>query len=430
MTRSLAWALVCLLSTAVLLAANPCRAQSYTLTDLGVAQGATVYNANAINNNGQIVGAALPAGASASSSLSAPYIFSNGTVTDIGNFGVAGDNGQAYAVNSLGEVVGLADSPVDNGNGLQAPFLFSTGTLTQLSPDNAIPQGINTAGTIVGYLNILATGENIQDAFVIQKGTLTNLGQGVASGINTSGQIVGTAQNPSTGRLYEALVWQPDLTPTFLGVLGAGVYSFAYAINDSGQVTGISIGPENGGAFLFSNGTMTNIDTLDSGNSTGLAINDNGVVVGVVNIPIGSGNTHAFVFMGGSMMDLNTLIPAGSGLTLMQANGINDAGEIVGDAQSNSDGSVHAFLLTPVAPQITSISPATGTAGAVVTIKGTHFTTKPKDCTVTFNGKVAKATNWTNTEIQVMVPAGATTGELVVTAFFQKSNSKTFTVIK
>jgi len=30
----------------------------------------------------------------------------------------------------------------------------------------------------------------------------------------------------------------------------------------------------------------------------------------------------------------------------------------------------------------------------------------------------------------VQVPAGATTGNVVVTAFFQKSNAKTFTVTK
>jgi probable HAF family extracellular repeat protein len=45
------------------------------------------------------------------------------------------------------------------------------------------------------------------------------------------------------------------------------------------------------------------------------------------------------------MLDLNTLIPPGTGWTLDQANGINDAGEIVGYGAKK--GQQHAFLLTP-----------------------------------------------------------------------------------
>ena len=100
----------------------------------------------------------------------------------------------------------------------------------------------------------------------------------------------------------------------------------------------------------------------------------------------------------------------------------------MGFAQSNSDGSVHNFLLKPVAPQITSISPTSAKVGTTDTINGKNFTKKPVACKVTINGKVARWTEWTNTQLKVVVPAGATTGKIVVTAFFQKSNSETFTV--
>lgn len=126
------------------------------------------------------------------------------------------------------------------------------------------------------------------------------------------------------------------------------------------------------------------------------------------------------------MMDLNTLIPTGTGWELDQANGINDSGESAGTGQL--DGEVHGFLLTPVAPQITSLSPASGKAGTLVTITGNHFTTKPKNCAVTVNGKLAKWTKWSNTQIEVTVPSGATSGHVVVTAFFQHSNAVTFMV--
>lgn len=415
MTRILTPLLLLFAAAAVLLAANPCRAQSYTLTEIAISP-------TAINNNGQIGGQAPLA--SDPSSVD-PFILSNGTLEDLGSFGGSCDvyGCRAYAVNSLGDAVGLTA----DGAGSYAPFLFSNGTLTELSVNGGTPQGINTAGTVVGYFGTPCSSP-CGPGFMFSNGTLTILPIDAAA-INTSGQIAGGAANPSSQP--EAAVLQPDGTITFLGFLPGENNSRAFAINDAGQVTGnaYTTVPQYAlHAFLYSDGKMTDIDTFDSQASWGFGINSNGVVVGMFTPSSTSMAYDAFVYMGGSMMDLNTLIPAGSGLTLVQAKGINDAGEIVGQAQSNSDGSVHGFLLTPVPPQITSISPTTGAAGTLVTINGKNFTKKPAACKVTINGKVAKATKWSNTQIKVEVPAGATTGKLVVTAFFQKSNSKTFTV--
>jgi probable HAF family extracellular repeat protein len=161
-------------SVTVLSAASLCSAQSYTLTDLGAAQGARIYTGKAINNNGQIVGAAVPTGASPTSNESDPYILFNGTLTDIGTFGGTNFSGQAYALNSLGEVVGLTATP----DGGQSPFLFSNDTLTQL-PNGGTPLGINTAGSIVGYFSPEPSSPiDLTHAFVIQNGVFTDLGQG------------------------------------------------------------------------------------------------------------------------------------------------------------------------------------------------------------------------------------------------------------
>jgi probable HAF family extracellular repeat protein len=72
------------------------------------------------------------------------------------------------------------------------------------------------------------------------------------------------------------------------------------------------------------------------------AVNDTGVIVG------GDGNGDAFAFANGHSVNLNTLIPAGSGVTLTLANGINNNGVIVGDATINSSGQDVGFELTPV----------------------------------------------------------------------------------
>jgi hypothetical protein len=49
---------------------------------------------------------------------------------------------------------------------------------------------------------------------------------------------------------------------------------------------------------------------------------------------------------GVGMVDLNSLIDPSSGWVLLQAIGINDSGQIVGQGQF--DGQTRAFLLTPV----------------------------------------------------------------------------------
>ncbi len=58
------------------------------------------------------------------------------------------------------------------------------------------------------------------------------------------------------------------------------------------------------------------------------------------------------------MQNLNDLIDPSSGWTLM-ATGINDAGQIVG-AGFNPQGEYHAFLLTPIVPEPSTLSLLSG----------------------------------------------------------------------
>jgi probable HAF family extracellular repeat protein len=416
MNRILASLSIWIASAAILSGASLCMAQSYTLTDLGALFAASPVNA--INNNGQIVGESFPPGSTTGGD---PFLLSNGTIVDLGNFSGSGSyTWGATAVNSLGQAVGTT------GGG---PFFYNGTTLNLLSPSTLYPLGVNTAGTIVGW-NAWGT------AFVLQNGVLTEFENSLATAVNTPGQVAGASQppgitNPNT-LSWQATIWQPDLTPTLLGILGTGVQSQAEAINDAGQVAGFSyLNPDYSArhAFLYSNGTMTDIDTFNTNNSLAYGINNNGVVVGMVDDQFDTIDTYsAFVYVGGTMIDLNTLIPSGSGLILMQALGINDSGQIVGNGIT-SDGNQHGFLLTPIAPEITSISPKSGVPGTLVTIRGKHFSTNPKACWVTINGVAAsKWTKWTDMEIQIVVPAKATTGKLEVTALLQKSNSESFAV--
>jgi hypothetical protein len=87
------------------------------------------------------------------------------------------------------------------------------------------------------------------------------------------------------------------------------------------------------------------------------------------------------------------------------------------------------FTVTPP-PNISSISPVSGPIGAVVTINGTNFgpTVGTRVSGVTFNGVAARTNSWSDTQILVPVPAGATTGNVVVSISGVASNGVLFTI--
>jgi len=96
----------------------------------------------------------------------------------------------------------------------------------------------------------------------------------------------------------------------------------------------------------------------------------------------------------------------------------------VGGAASNGV----SFTVTVPAPSITSLNPTTGLAGTSVTITGANFGAVQGTSTVKFNGTAGTPTSWSAASIVVAVPAGATTGNVVVTVGGVASNGVSFTV--
>jgi len=138
--------------------------------------------------------------------------------------------------------------------------------------------------------------------------------------------------------MERAWVWRNG-TMTDIGTLG-GPQAAAYAINNAGRVVGFaqtSADADHG--YLFAGGKMTDLGL----NIFPYAINNNGVIVGT------RGCGSPIIINGGACQNLQNEIPAGSGYTLMEAKGINDKGQIIAYAQLASDPGhpVHAVLLTP-----------------------------------------------------------------------------------
>ena len=77
---------------------------------------------------------------------------------------------------------------------------------------------------------------------------------------------------------------------------------------------------------------------------------------------------------------------------------------------------------------ITSISPSSGMIGSTVTIAGTGFGPTQSNSVATFDGVPATITNWGDTSITAVVPAGAATGPVTVAVGGTAALGPTFTL--
>src|SRR5712691_421552 len=87
-----------------------------------------------------------------------------------------------------------------------------------------------------------------------------------------------------------------------------------------------------------------------------------------------------------------------------------------------------SYMVTIPAPSVTSLNPTSGAAGTAVTISGANFGTTQGASAVKFNGTAGTPTTWSATSVVVPVPAGATTGNVIVTVGGVASNGVSFTV--
>ena len=92
--------------------------------------------------------------------------------------------------------------------------------------------------------------------------------------------------------------------------------------------------------------SVTDLGTLAGFFSVGSGINNAGQVTGTS--ITADRSEHAFLYANGQMMDLNDLIDPALGVTVFEALGINDNGQIVANGMASASNNDHAFLLTPV----------------------------------------------------------------------------------
>lgn len=267
------------------------------LQEAGKLSGTTRGIAYAINNAGQFVGSEDIAQTS-----NAVLWNANGDVTSLGSVALPSFLG-ARAINNQGQVVGFSGSP---GSSATHSYLWN--------PDGQ-PQNLDA---LLGV-------------------TVTGIG-----GINDAGQIaVGTASNN-----YSAALYTPGSPLTFIPTPTGYVSVTVTGINNQGVVVGtadelnLNSGPPNQGppsfGFLWTQAKgMVRIGTR----ATPKAVNN-------LNQVVGTYNNKAFVWTAQTgLLDLNALIPIGTGWELLEADAINDNGQIAGYG-GYKNGS-HGFVLNP-----------------------------------------------------------------------------------
>jgi probable HAF family extracellular repeat protein len=157
--------------------------------------------------------------------------------------------------------------------------------------------------------------------------TITDLGSfggnSYAYAINESGQVTGWSQ--TAGGDPHAFLWDNGV------MRNLGVH-YGYDINASAQV----VGGHGQLAFLWENNSVRYLSTLGGASSVAYAINDSGQVVGMAYTP--SGDRHAFLWEDGVVTDLGTL-----GGSRSEARGINALGQVVGMAYDENE-RYRAFL--------------------------------------------------------------------------------------
>jgi probable HAF family extracellular repeat protein len=347
--------------------------------------GGTAGGANSINDRGWATGSANLSG----DQFSHATLWTNGAKVDLGTLG-GPNSAVAWPVkNNNGLVVGISETAAMDPlhEDFSCPYFFPTvpftghscqgfrwqnSVMTALPPfeggHNSYATAANNRGQVVGWAEngvhdpTCVAPQVLQFIAVIwgPNGEMQELpplpgdSTSAATAINDKGQVVGIsgACGIAVGGVSaaHAVLWENGV-PTDIGNLGGHSWNTPTAINNQGTVVGFSLlagqdGTRNYEAFIWTKEGGIHSLGKPPGDirSAAFGINDKGQVVGQSR---GGPNVfRAILWENGILTDLNTLTVPGS-LFLLYANDINNAGEIVGEAFDPSTLEAPAYVAIP-----------------------------------------------------------------------------------
>jgi probable HAF family extracellular repeat protein len=242
----------------------------------------------------------------------------------------------AFGINNHGQVVGRATMP----SGETHAALWDRGRLVDLG---TLPGGtyseayaINDVAQVVGWSmtdqSTCTAFDGCWHAFLWEDGTMTDLGgldprfQSYAYSINNRGQISGTSATADYPFGYfRAVTWlRGELID--LGLPESATDAFAFGINARGTAVGSAYIGRNV-PIQWSRGTMIELPLPAGSSGEARKINDGGQVVG-------AGGNRALLWHDGEL----TILPNPAGAARSEAYDINNQGVIVGDSLMSNGG--------------------------------------------------------------------------------------------
>jgi uncharacterized membrane protein len=230
------------------------------------------------------------------------------------------------------------------GNGNRHPIVWWRDGTSERIPMLQQARGINSAGQIAGAFN----GSPAR----YDHGALTLLetidGQyAYVEAINEQGAIAGSAYRTVDGiSSNEPAIWDENGRIKLLGSFGT-VGGVALAINDLGHTVGYSIGRHpDGDAFFHDGSQMVPVPRVEGfcRVQLAMAINNHDLVVAHTECGAGMGPV---LWQGGTTRHLRDLLPdRAKGWKTMFAQGVNDAGQVVGWGLYY--GKYRSFIASPV----------------------------------------------------------------------------------
>lgn len=360
-------------------------AQARYSIDILPSLGGTSSTGNSINNRAWVAGRSnLPGNQSRHATL-----WRDGVLTDLGTLGGPNSNVIWPVKNQRGIVSGITQTaePDPLGETWSCGFFF--------------PAATRTGFRCVGF--------RWKDGAMTELPTLGGT-HGFAAGTNNRGVTTGWAENTVVDPTcvapqvlqFRAVLWDADGRATELPPFPGDTVSAATALNDYGDVVGISgicdiaVGQRSAiRAVRWRNGVPESLGNLggDAWN-TPTAINQRGDIAGFANLAPGTdllphafrwtaqtgmvdlgtlpgdatsqasgvnasgdivgqscnadGVCRGFVWDRGTMHDLQSLVVSGDDVYILAANDIDDAGRITGQGVDNATGAFVAFLATPL----------------------------------------------------------------------------------